>query len=128
VPARSLLYHALASPGVLNDAHGVRLRGFPTSREIEAVEDYVYGAEPPSVAQLLQRTGEDELTVVVFAYEYRPARDTCSRMRADMAFSRTGVSRVGTEPMLYDPEKRGFWVEVASTPFGIRVCPASSAG
>ncbi len=124
VPARSLLYHALASPNVLNDEAGVRLRGFPTLREIEVVENYVFGAQVPSIQELLERTGQNELAIVVFGYEYRPARDTCSRLQADLAFSRTGVARVGTEPMLYDPERRGFWAEVSSNPFGFHVCPA----
>jgi hypothetical protein len=124
VPARSLVYHALASPNVLNDGAGVKLRGFPTLRELEVVENYVFGVQTPSVTELLQRVGQNELVIVVFAYEYRPARDTCSRLQADLAFSRAGISRVGTDPMLYDLERRGFWAEVATNPFGIRVCPA----
>lgn len=124
LPARSLLYHAIASPNVLHDATGVKLRGFPTLREIETIENFVFAESARSIQDVLQQAGQNELAVVVFAYEYRPARDTCSRLQADLAFSRTGVSRVGTMPMRYDPERRGFWAEADANPFGIRVCPA----
>src|SRR2546430_3477645 len=40
-PARSVLYHALASPHVVQDPVGARLGGFPTAAEIETVEDFV---------------------------------------------------------------------------------------
>jgi hypothetical protein len=124
VPAQSLLYHAFASPNVLNDAAGIKLRSFPTLRELEVVENYVFGAQTLSLDDLLHKAGQDELAVVVFAYEYRPARDTCSGLQADLTFSRTGISRVGTAPMLYHAERRGFWAEASDNPFGIRVCPA----
>ena len=54
-PAHSLLFHAFASPQVLTfpfDAGQVPLKDFPTLAEIEAVEDYVYGAHPPSLEGL----------------------------------------------------------------------------
>ena len=69
----------------------------------------------------------EKLSIVVFAYEYRPARDTCSRIHADLAFSRTGVSRVGTRDALYDPGSRGFQSEVIEDPFAFHVCPAHFA-
>jgi hypothetical protein len=102
-PARSLLYHALASPNVLTGADGRRLGDFPTAAEIEVIEDYVFGAEAPAVQELLQRTRElgaqsERLSVVVFACEYRPASQTCHKIHADMVYSRTGVARVGTAP------------------------------
>jgi len=94
-PARSLLYHALVSPGVTTGVAGP-LSSFPTLRELEVVENYVFGVKPPKLSELRQRaglTGTKKLTVVVFAYEYRPARDSCSRLRADLAFARTGIAR-----------------------------------
>ncbi len=48
-PDRSLLYHALASPTVVADRSGAALRGFATLAEIEAVENFVYGVEPPTI-------------------------------------------------------------------------------
>src|ERR671910_3193676 len=44
-PARSLLYHALASPNVVVGAGGQTLGAFPTLAEMEAVENYVFGVE-----------------------------------------------------------------------------------
>jgi hypothetical protein len=125
-PARSLLFHALASPNVLNDLDGRRLGYFPTLAEIEAVENYVFGAQPPSLQELSQRVGGVKLAVVVFAYEYRPAGQTSHGRHADMAYARTGVSRVGTALPNYHPEMRGFRPE-ADDPFDISVSPARFA-
>lgn len=121
-PSDSLLYHAMASPNVITD-----LSGFPTLKEIETVENYVFGVHPPTLGSLRAKaglTGSQRLSVVLFAYEYRPARDTCTGRQADMVFSRTGVSRVGTRPALYDDKSRGFQAQVADDPFAFRVCPA----
>jgi len=125
-PATSLLYHAFASPAVVQGANGP-LAGFPTLREIEIVENFVFGVQPPTLAALRQRaglTGSQRLSIVVFAYEYRPAGDTCSRLQADLAFSRTGISRIGTRNARYNPERRGFDSETADDPFAFQVCPA----
>src|SRR5260221_10625507 len=65
-PADSLLYHALASPNV---AAGIS--GFATLKEIEAVEDFVFGVQPPTLAGLRTRAGltsAKRLSAVVFAY------------------------------------------------------------
>lgn len=121
-PANSLLYHALASPGVT-----AGITGFPTMKEIETVENFVFGIAPPTLASLKARaglSGVQKLSVVLFCYEYRPARDTCTRRQADVAFSRTGVSRVGTREALYAPANRGFLSRVDDDPFAFRVCPA----
>ena len=124
-PANSLVYHALASPNVI-----AGISGFPTLKEIESVENYVFGVQPPTLRSLKTRaglTGSQRLSVVLFAYEYRPARDTCTRRQADMVFSRTGISRVGTRPAVYDAQIRGFQPQVADDPFAFRVCPARFA-
>src|SRR5688572_18837310 len=70
-PDASLLYHAFASPGVAANRGGAPLRGFPTLAEIEAVENYVYGAQPPSLDSLRARAGGNPLGIVVFALQYR---------------------------------------------------------
>ncbi len=124
-PADSLLYHALASPNVTTD-----LSRFPTLKEIETVENYVFGVQLPTLGSLRTKaglTGSQRLSVVLFAYEYRPARDTCTKRQADMVFSRTGISRVGTRPPMYDAKNRGFQAQVADDPFAFRVCPARFA-
>src|SRR5436190_850454 len=84
----------------------------------------ISAATPATLAELRQRTGAQQLSIVVFAYEYRPAKDTCNGQHADVAFSRTGIARVGTRAPRYDPVWRGFTPEDQSDPFGIRVCPA----
>lgn len=126
LPGRSLLYHAFASPGVTVGVTGP-LQKFPTLKEIEAVENLVFGIEPPTLAALAARAGlaqGEKLTPVVFAFEYRGARDTCARTHADLAFSRTGIARVGTKASLYDPQSRGFQADDTADPFAFRVCPA----
>ncbi|HEX7154843.1 MAG TPA: hypothetical protein VF618_25395 [Thermoanaerobaculia bacterium] len=122
-PARSLLYHAFASPNVLTDS-GVRLKDFPTLAEIEAVENYVFGVEPPSIQELTALANGNLMALVVFTTEYRPAVDTPLRKHADLCFSRSGVARVGTAPALYEPASRGFTPKVKGKPHAIRVLPA----
>jgi hypothetical protein len=124
-PANSVLYHALASPNVT-----AGISGFPSLKEIETVENYVFGVQPPTLESLKIKTGltrTQRLSAVVFAYEYRPARDTCTRRQADMVFARTGISRVGTRPARYDDRSRGFQAQVVDDPFAFRVCPARFA-
>ncbi|HLM57949.1 MAG TPA: hypothetical protein VK422_17725 [Pyrinomonadaceae bacterium] len=126
-PARSLLYHALASTNVLKKADGSSLAVFPTLAELEVVENYVFGAAPPNLQELRARAGDAPLAVVVFAYEYRPAWQTCHKKHADLVFSRTGVSRVGTKEAVYDGSRRGFLPTDETDPFAIRVSPARYA-
>jgi hypothetical protein len=128
IPARSLLYHALASANVVDDAAGHRLKDFPTLAEIEAVENYVFGATPPSVQELRALAANRLLAVAVFALEYRPAHETVHRSHADLCFSRTGVARVGNKSAHYDPARRGFLPLVkGDRPHDIRVLPARYA-
>jgi len=124
-PAHSLLYHALASPNVLNGVDGSQLGVFPTLAEIETVENYVFAVKQATLDELLADAGP--LAVVVFAYEYRPASQTCHGIHADMVFSRTGVARVGTAPANYRTDMRGFYPELPSDPFAICVSPARFA-
>src|SRR5688572_12046240 len=122
-PARSLLFHALASPHVFRGKEGELLSLFPTQAEIETVENYVYGPNPPSVYDLRARVGDGPLAIVVFAAEYRPAINTAHQRHADMCFSRTGVSRVGVNEPLYLERERGYLPFVDDDDHGIRVIP-----
>ncbi|OKH55936.1 hypothetical protein NIES2101_01350 [Calothrix sp. HK-06] len=122
-PARSLLFHALASCNVTSVA-GRNLQGFPTLAELEVVENYIYGVQPPSILELRARSNRQPLAIVVFASEYRPAPETVHRKHADMCFSRTGVARVGTAQPLYDGSKRGFTPFVEGDQNAFRVLPA----
>ncbi|TYS22767.1 hypothetical protein FZC71_12635 [Bacillus subtilis] len=122
-PARSLLYHALASPNVNTAIDGSELKVYPTLAEIETVENYVYGIEPPTLCELFQRAKGD-LAIVVFSTEYRPAPETVHRKHADICFARTGIGRVGTVDPLYEPRIRGFLPFVEDDDFAFRVLPA----
>lgn len=123
-PSRSLLYHALASPRVEEGPGVPRLEDFPTLAEIDVVENYVFGAAPPTLDELRALAGGGELAVAVFSYEYRPASHTCHKRHADLVFSRTGVSRVGDTPPLYRARYRGFVPYVDEDAHAFRVCPA----
>ncbi|MDT4965739.1 MAG: hypothetical protein QOJ64_476 [Acidobacteriota bacterium] len=122
-PARSLLYHGFASPEVQRRLDGTELKKYPTLAELDILENYVFGVEPPSLDDLRARAGDAPLAICVFALEYRPASQTCHRKHADLVFSRTGVARVGTSRPLYDAKRRGFLPFVDGEPFAIRVSP-----
>ncbi len=121
-PSRSLLFHALASSNVTKGV-SVDLQGFPTLAELETVENYIYGIQPPSIQELRVRAQGQPLAIVVFASEYRPAPETVHRKHADMCFSRTGVARVGTAEPLYIPKQRGFLPFVEGNQTAFRVLP-----
>ena len=122
-PARSLLYHALASPNVLTGVGGSDLKAFPTLKELDTIENYVYGVRPPSIPELRALAANAPLAIVVFAAEYRPGSQTCHRRHADLVFARTGVSRVGAVESMFDARRRGFLPFVEGEAFTIRACP-----
>ena len=126
-PARSLLYHAFASPNVVTGARGETLGDFPSLADIKVVENFVFGAEPPSLAELTSHFPEAPMAVAVFASEYRPGADTVHRKHADLCFSRTGVARVGTAEPLYDARARGFLSLIEGDDRVLRVLPAQYA-
>ncbi len=121
-PARSLLYHALSSP-LVTASGGVTLGGFPTLKELENVENYVFAKAERSLADVKALPGGNTLAVVVFARQYRNAKDTTHRKHADLAFSRTGISRVGSSPANYDDALRGWLPFVDGQLNAIRVLP-----
>ena len=81
-PARSLLFHALASPNVINGVDGEELDAFPTLAEIETIENYVYGVQAPTIQQLKAQSQGKPISIVVFATEYRPASETVHQRHA----------------------------------------------
>jgi hypothetical protein len=124
-PARSLLYHALASPLVKRDGDGRILHGFATPAELDVLENFIFSLAPVSLPKLIKDGGgAARVAVVVFCAEYRPAKDTVDGRCADLTFSRTGLARVGTSPPRYDPVRRGFWPEDEDDAHGVRVVPA----
>lgn len=118
-PAKSLLYHALASPDVHPRPRGgqVVAAAYPTLAELDEIENYIYSLSP------LKLGASTDLIIGVFAYEYRPAASSAHGYHADLVFSRTGVARVGTaKPAWYGP-----WRNFRPDPLrrgGISVCPA----
>jgi len=105
-PSQSLLYHALASPLVHPTTTGkpsTNKADYPTIEELDTLENYIYSLNKNSV----------DLTdafAVVFAYQYRVGNRTAHLKYADFAYSRTGLSRVGTVDSNYVPNQRSFWV------------------
>lgn len=126
-PAQSLLFHAFASPQVINDAEGNPLKGYPTPVEIEAVENLVYGIQPPSIHELRARAVQAPLGVVIFTSEYRPAINSVHQNHADVCFSRVGTCRVGTAPGQYIPAARGYLPFDENNPYSVRVIPCRYA-
>ena len=126
-PSHSLLFHALASPRVLLSPSRRPLGDFPSLAELEAVENYVFGVHPLSVQDIRVRADDAPLAIVVFALEYRPAIGTVHQRHADMCFSRTGITRVGTNDPHYDPAERGFSPIVDKDAHGLRVLPCRYA-
>jgi hypothetical protein len=123
-PARSLLYHALASPLVHPPATGgiaPAVDAYPTLEELDTVENYIYA--------VAERRLEDfpDAFVAVFAYQYRAGGRSPHGQFADLAFSRTGVARVGTAPPHYDPARRSFRLVPPEDDDALAVMPARYA-
>jgi hypothetical protein len=123
-PARSLLYHVFASPGVT--PLGAEEAHYPLPHELDLVENFVYSLARSSVQDLQRRAG-GELAIVVFAYEYAPAINTVHRRHADMCFSRTGIARAGNSRARYVPEARGFLPNDERNPGVVHVVPCRYA-
>src|SRR5436309_11190085 len=121
VPARSLLYHAFASPLVhpaTSSGTSPDPTAYPSLEDLDTIENYIYSL---TKCKLNDFPGA---IVAVFAYQYRTAARTSHGLFADLTFSRTGISRVGTSPQNYDRVRRSFWVAPPDGSPGICVMPA----
>ena len=119
-PARSLVYHAFASPYVHPTADGSPSNDqtdYPDIGDLDILENYIFSLAEKRI------TDFNHPVIGVFAYQYRVGSRSPHRVHADMAYSRTGVSRVGTHDMNYDRRRRSFWV-MPSNGQGIAVLPA----
>jgi hypothetical protein len=119
-PARSLLYHALACSSVHPTADGApspNPKHYPTLDELDIIENFLFSL-------VFDRTDLNGTIVAVFAYQYREASRTPHLRHADVAYSRTGVARVGTADPHYDPSRRSFWVIPESGVDALAVLPA----
>ena len=118
--ARSLLYHALASPDVhptLDDDSAIADRDYPTWRQLDVIENYIYSLAPFSENDL------KDAVVGVFAYEYRPRAATTHGQHADVNFSRMGIARIGTSEAVYKGSERAY-TSITGTTGKIGVLPA----
>ncbi len=125
IPARSLVYHALSSQHVKWEDIGQskKLTKFPTLKQIETVENYVYAAKKISLSVIEAIHDKANLAIVVFANQYRNAIDTPHKKHADLVYSRTGVARVGNAKMSYNKQTRSF-DPLTNKKSEIRVLPA----
>lgn len=105
-PARSLLYHVLASPQVTPP--GIHPEDYPTFGDIEIVENAIFAAAHCSVPDLRAKAGDRPLAIAIFAYEYVPAIDTVHRRHSDLCFSRTAICRIGNALPHFVSRSRGF--------------------
>jgi hypothetical protein len=128
-PNLSLLYHAFASPLV----HPVLQQemsdeNYPTLEELDIVENYIYARAKASFKSLKGAMPRgSRLVVSVFAYQYRIGARSPDGKFADVAFSRTGVSRVGTHHSVYQAHRRSFWPVPGRPEDQIAVMPARYA-
>ena len=121
-PERSLLYHALASPLVHPFGDDVPDEdSYPTLEDLDTLENYIYALKRRRVSFATRRA------VGVFAYQYRIGARSPNGKFADLAFSRTGIARVGTTAPIYENRRRSFWPVVEGSPNDIAVMPARYA-
>lgn len=118
VPGRSLLYHALASPDIRPDTPAPGPADFPTLEELDTVENYIYSTAKRTIGSF------SNPVLAVFAYQYRGKSLSPHRRHADLCFSRTGVARVGTEAIRYDPISRSFDPRPSQGDRGFAALPA----
>lgn len=107
-PARSILYHALASPAVATGPDGTPFAAFPTPLDLDRIENLVFGIRPPDLGDIMGRFAGRNLAVGVFSREYREKSKTTHSRHADLIFARNGIARVGTLPAAWDGSKRAF--------------------
>src|SRR5215472_7089511 len=95
-PARSLLYHALASPNVqpCTDAGA-----YPTDEQLDLLENWIWSLAPIDPIPA-------DAVIATFAYEYRIAQYTPHGRHADFVWSRTGIARVGEQDAARDAANR----------------------
>jgi hypothetical protein len=118
-PSLSLMYHVLASPRVTS----TDILNYPTLLELEVLENFIYGLK--SWDDYAHENQGKSIQLMVLAYEYRPAFKTPALginnfekwssdnkpdfpRYAQLVFSRTAISRVGSCPMNFDAKSRSF--------------------
>jgi len=121
-PARSLLYHALASPDVHPLTNGAPTDAdYPTLEELDLVENYIFSLVPKKLSDFRNPV------IAVLACQYRTRPGAAHQKHADLAFARTGVARVGTEAARYRGAIRSFNPQPANGTRGFAAQPARYA-
>ena len=118
-PARSVLYHALACPTVHPLTAGPPdPADYPTLAELDTIENYVFSRAPRKLSSFRNPV------IAVFACQYRLRAHTPHHAHADLAFSRAGVARVGSEAERYDAQRRSFDARPSAGDRGFAAQPA----
>jgi hypothetical protein len=123
-PARSLLYHALASADVHPTANGDRSQdssAYPTIDDLDTIENYIYSRSRRKLSSFTNPI------IVVVAYQYQHTLRSVHGKHSDLSFSRTGIARVGTEAYRYENHSRSFISLPRSGDRGFAVLPARYA-
>ncbi|WP_158994004.1 hypothetical protein [Mucilaginibacter sp. L196] len=99
-PQNSLLYHLLASPRVRLPAPATA-EDYPSLAQIDQLENFIYSL------QTINAIDTQSMVLAMFSYEYRPSSKTPHGCHADLVFSRSAFSRIGTQPVsAYDKINR----------------------
>ena len=104
-----------------------RPAAFPTPAELEAVENYVYGSQPPRSTHSAPRPA-----AVHWRWSFLPSSIDLDRKRftvsmRTVASPRTGHARLGTVVPNYDARRREFRPFLADDPFAFPVQPVRYA-
>ena len=106
--SKSLIYHCISHPLFTDD----RITEYLDETEIEIFENLIFASvyfdEQKSLNNLIETYG-DKLSVGIFSYQYCPVERSCHFKNADMNYSRTGISRIGTSNSVFDKKKRS-WI------------------
>ena len=79
-----------------------RQQSYPTPEDLDVVENYIFSLAPRKLSSFRNPV------IAIFACRSRARAHTAHGQHADLAFSRTGVARVGTEAERYDGPSRSF--------------------
>lgn len=108
-PAQSLLFHVLAMPrDPASGPAGLDPAG------LDDLENYIYFLGSGSSFDC----PTEELVLATLAYAYRPAAATSHRRHADLVYSRTAITRVGTRPAAFSPAEQA-WAHWSGSQFNV---------
>jgi len=134
IPCKSLLFHAFCSPNVHpgpGNSIVDDIDAYPTLEELDVLENFIFSANHATSGIAIRdktffdiNVPPDELTIAVFAYQYRTGTRTTNGRYADFVYSRTGIARIGTTEFCYVPSRRTFWTIPADGEDKIPVLPA----